>query len=259
MWITIGLLITWLSCPVAYAQGLSEFDDQAAIEAGKDSLSSRRSVPWYDSSEDTIRRIDVEEKTPPAAARDWALPTRKKMNWNWPNWSLGRFFGRLLQVLAWIILAVVLIGGLYLMVRGMVESELIAVGEGESADTTVTDAQRIENLPFKVRKPTSDFLAEARRYYSEGNYGEAIIYLFSYQLIQLDKNQWIRLAKGKTNRQYLREVRQKQDLRGLVHTTMVAFEDFFFGQHPIDKSRFDACWEKLDQFHELVKPEGGSV
>jgi hypothetical protein len=146
------------------------------------------------------------------------------------------------------------------MVRSLVESELALPGVGgEEIETTLTDAQRIENLPFKVRSPTGDFLSEARRFYNEGNYGEAIIYLFSYQLIQLDKNQWIRLSKGKTNRQYLREVRGKQDLRGLVHTTMVAFEDFFFGQHPIDKSRFDACWEKLDQFHELVKPEGGGV
>ena len=33
-----------------------------------------------------------------------------------------------------------------------------------------------------------------------------MIYLFSHQLVQLDRHQIIRLAKGKTNRQYLREV-----------------------------------------------------
>ena len=51
-----------------------------------------------------------------------------------------------------------------------------------------------------------DLLAEARRHYQAGNYGAAIVYLFSFQLVQLDQRQIIRLAKGKTNRQYLREV-----------------------------------------------------
>ena len=68
------------------------------------------------------------------------------------------------------------------------------------------DAARIESLPFPVAAGRLDLLAEARRHYQAGNYGAAIVYLFSFQLVQLDKRQIIRLAKGKTNRQYLREV-----------------------------------------------------
>ncbi len=74
-----------------------------------------------------------------------------------------------------------------------------------------------------------DLLAEARRHYQAGNYGAAIVYLFSFQLVQLDKRQIIRLAKGKTNRQYLREVGPRAALLRLVEQTMVAFEDVFFG------------------------------
>ena len=58
-----------------------------------------------------------------------------------------------------------------------------------------------------------DLLAEARRHYQAGNYGAAIVYLFSFQLVQLDRRQIIQLAKGKTNRQYLREVGPRDPLR----------------------------------------------
>ena len=64
--------------------------------------------------------------------------------------------------------------------------------------------------------------------WNEGRFGEAILCLFGYQLVELDKHQRIRLAKGKTNRQYLREMGSGGRLRRIVEQTMVAFEDFFF-------------------------------
>jgi hypothetical protein len=111
------------------------------------------------------------------------------------------------------------------------------------------DVDRIESLPFKIRGAPSDFLGQARRLFEAGNYSEAIIYLFSYQLVQLDKNHLIRLAKGKTNRQYLREIRQRANLRTILEATMIAFEDAFFGRKALSKDRFESCWQRLDEFH----------
>ena len=96
------------------------------------------------------------------------------------------------------------------------------------------------------------------KYYQAGNYADAIIYLFSYQLMQLDRNRWIRLAKGKTNRQYLREIRKRRhreaamDLQELSKETMVMFEDSFFGHHALDQQRFESSWNRLDEFHAWV-------
>ena len=63
-----------------------------------------------------------------------------------------------------------------------------------------------------------------------GNYGEAIIYLFSYQLVRLDRSQLIRLAKGKTNRQYLGELQSASPLKRMLAQSMSSFEDVFFWQ-----------------------------
>ena len=95
-------------------------------------------------------------------------------------------------------------------------------------------------------------LDQARNFYQAGNYAAAIIYLFSHQLVQLDRRQIIHLAKGKTNRQCLREVGQAEMLRQLVGQTLVAFEDVFFGHHDIDRRRFEACWSRLPEFESLL-------
>jgi hypothetical protein len=73
--------------------------------------------------------------------------------------------------------------------------------------------------------------------------------LFSYQLVALDKRHVIHLAKGKTNRQYLRETRSREPLKNLLQRTMISFEDVFFGHHDLSRERFEESWQSLDEFH----------
>jgi hypothetical protein len=98
-----------------------------------------------------------------------------------------------------------------------------------------------------------DLLAQARYYYEQGNYAEAIIYLFSYQLVELDKFSVIRLSKGKTNRQYLRETSRAAVLAGALERTMLAFEGVFFGRRGLDRAAFEACWNSLPQFEQQLR------
>jgi hypothetical protein len=108
-------------------------------------------------------------------------------------------------------------------------------------------------LPFQLKRPTGDFLSEARRLYEAGQYSEAIVYLFSYQLVALDKRHVIHLAKGKTNRQYLRETRSRESLKQILHKTMISFEDVFFGHHELSRERFEESWRELDEFHQQLE------
>jgi hypothetical protein len=116
---------------------------------------------------------------------------------------------------------------------------------------------RVEELPMQLSAPRGDFLAEARRRYEAGDYSGAIIYLFSHELLQLDRHQRIQLERGKTNRQYLREVRNEPFLANALSRTMVAFEDVFFGHHALDRTRFEACWREVDEFHRRL-PTGAA-
>ena len=71
---------------------------------------------------------------------------------------------------------------------------------------------------------------------------------------QLDKFAVIRLARGKTNRQYLRESGKAPPQRQLLEVTMHTFEDVFFGRRVLDRRGFEACWQHVSQFENLAIP-----
>ena len=78
-------------------------------------------------------------------------------------------------------------------------------GKRDEEDAEAAQARRTEALLAPVARSRSDLLAEARRNYNEGRYNEAIIYLFSHELVEVDNTAVVRMMKGKTNREYLAE------------------------------------------------------
>lgn len=243
---------------------LEQLNGEAAVEAAAEGLRREASFPWYDAEKDELRPLQLREKAKPKEAKEWAAqpPKRKtpRRRWNWNgNWNFLSGLSLFMQVAVYgFLIALVLLAIYFLVNSEAVQGFFRSTEPEDEGEDTVTDEQRMENLPFDVRRPRSDLLSEAKRMYDLGRYGDAIVYLFSYQLLQLDKNQWIRLAKGKTNRQYLNEVRRRRDLRGILAKTMVPFEDFFFGHYQIERERFESCWDQMDEFHRLVKAEAAS-
>lgn len=227
--------------------------DDPAVESGRQALDEWwwRSYPWYDKAADAAQPIDVSE---PWYMRLKFWDRIHWPNWQWP-WSWPRFPTSLLEWAAWIGIALVLAALVYLIVRAYRmrsrdgEKRRVQSAGSDAAE----DRRRVEALPSPsgARWP-SDVLAEAARLYHEGNYRQAIIYLFGHELIELDKHHLIRLAKGKTNRQYVRELGRRQPLCSLVQETMVTFEDAFFGNYAIDRGRFESCWSRLDEFDAAV-------
>ena len=222
-------------------------DPNESVVAGREALDRWWSTyPWYDAQTDGVARIDV---SPP-----WYL----KWDWFWDafdfSWSGSIGSMSWLEWAAWITVILLLIVLVYLLVRAFLMRQPDPLGSAARAGESDADAERrrVEALPLGKRRSRSNFLAEARRCYQEGDYREAIIYLFSHQLVYLDKNQLIRLAKGKTNRQYLRELGRRTAVRRRLEETMLVFEDVFFGNYSIDRARFETCWFRLGDFESLV-------
>lgn len=252
--LSLLLLVTLSVVPqTTFAQAPVGTDEQA-IEAGRDALNGRTSFPFYDAREDDVRRIDVKEdgkKKPEAGGGKYVsqpkttTPTRLRG----PNLSgLGSFF----QVLGLGLLTLIIVGVIALLVKAFMQGEQ-AQTQGIKFVDTSHDVDKVEDLPFQLKKPTGDFLSEARRLYEAGKYSEAIVYLFSYQLVALDKRHVIHLSKGKTNRQYLRETRSREPLKQLLQRTMISFEDVFFGHHDLSRDRFEESWNRLDEFHSQLE------
>ncbi len=152
---------------------------------------------------------------------------------------------------AYFVLAIVLAALVWLIISALI-NRVGSPAREAAVQRVATRVDHVEALPFLRQRSLDDLLGQARQHYLAGNFDEAIIYLFSYQLVELDRRNLIRLAVGKTNRQYLRELRGRGTLAGLVDQTMVAFEDVYFGGRRLSRQQFDGAWNRLPEFEGLV-------
>jgi hypothetical protein len=212
-------------------------DSTKAITAGREALDPGwRGYPWYDSSTDDLRRIRVPK------TRNWNTNWNPNFRMDWVTWIIWGFVALVFALLAYLI---------YQVYRGRWVD--LPGGARAVAETPVAnDASRVEALPFQIDPLTGSLLDAARRAYAGGDYARAIIYLFSHELVELDRRHLIRLTRGKTNRQYVRELRGQGALPGLLSQTMVLFEDVYFGDRALSRERFETCWNRLNEFDALV-------
>src|SRR5262245_12999192 len=194
-----------------------------------------RTHPFYDSQTDDVRLIPPPQ---PATRSSFSLDPA----------AVGYV------MLGVIVIVLVLV--LIFFLRRLREAQGSPLAEATAA-RSLSDVDRIEALPFRVKAGMGDLLSQAAELYRQGRYTEAIVLLFSYLLVEMDKHQVIRLAKGKTNRQYLREIGPRRRLRDLVERTMTAFEAVFFGHDGLDREGFEVCWSQVAEFQRLVDPELG--
>ncbi len=225
-------------------------DPEESVESAREALDPWfGGYPWYDAQTDGLRRVELREPM------DWSWL------WDWfPDWGSGSsgwssvFPDSLLGWIAWTVLILMLAAAVYYLLRAYRQQRAGAERSGDAERGAAQDdeIERIEALPFPVARQRGSLLEEARRLYNEGSYSQAILYLFSFQLVELDRQHLIRLAKGKTNRQYLRQIGARPRLRQMLDETMVAFEDVFFGNHAIDRRRFESCWTRIEEFQSLA-------
>lgn len=236
--------------------------DTSAEETAKEALVRQR-FPWYDSQSDSLRRVTVRDQQ----ARD----ENRKSRWDIdgkPEDASKTPKSNALNATSWRDVLRGIITVLIYALIGMLVMVLVAVliryflrREQSSADSPKTGADeegasgslRLEDLPFPVQAPLTDLLTAARMAYQQGDFGQAMVYYFSYQLVELDRGQWIHLARGKTNRQYLREVRGQPELAGMLGRTMVLFESVFFGDHRLEREEFESCWNELPAFQKCLE------
>ena len=189
-------------------------------------------------------------KPPEVGFWEWFWDFFPYWNWSWGGGGgSGGGLSTFLQVLAYGLIVVVALVLVFFLVRAFIRQEDFEPGRAVGgSDEEAEGRRRIEALPFKLAPDMSNLLDAARHYRDRGEFGEAVKYLFSYQLVRLDRYHLIRMTRGKTNRQYLRELGRGHNLRPHVEETMKAFEDFFFGNRAIRRPRFEDCWSLVSNF-----------
>jgi hypothetical protein len=215
-----------------------EWADQAARESLTDGATPEK-YNWYDSEEDDLRPIRLQDK------RKWE-PEEDERDWTWLQ--------NLAYVLAWILLGVILCVVAYFLAYMYVKRSK-RLARGGDTDEAANEKRRIAALPISGKKKEGPLLAAAEAYYEQGQYAEAIMYYFSYLLYEMDKKHLIRLLKGKTNGQYFRELNPRPEFQSIYEEAMYVFEDSYFGDHPPTRERFEECWNRREEFAALLDKE----
>jgi len=252
-----------ISLFVALAGGLGGQHRTAfAQDAGLESL-KRQSLPWYDAANEQIKPIELEARDEPRSELRGTIAKKKPRakknpnNWfdNWDfDWDSG--FGLVLYWLLWLALAGAFIILIVWAVRNVDVRASTVHDEGASHRSL---AQSVAQLPFQVDVGDDDFRSLAKKAIQANDYRQAIVWLFSHVLVSLDQKDLIRLKKGKTNRQYLRELGDDRQLSNYYADVMLPFEATFFGDKDLNQEQFTHCWNGLNQFEQRVKAAGEAL
>ena len=122
----------------------------------------------------------------------------------------------------------------------------------EVAENIVAQKAKLSDLPFEVEQPIAGLKAQADYYRNKRDYRNAMIYLFSYLLVECDTAGCIRLARGKTNHRYVRELKGYPEVQNPFKRVVELFEEAFFGRKEISKERFEAIWNELPVIEQAI-------
>lgn len=232
---------------------------EASAKAAE-ALRSLGSSPWYDPQEDQLQPVPVKPVQDDSIHRDsrW-LPKPAKVARPKTTTGIGGLGLIRGSELAWALLVLLLIGvvGLLVYAFSKIDHEpdlATSARSGTARDESSEQlAARMEQLPEELRGQTNDLRGEAERLMQSGRYDRAIICLFGHQLLQLDRHQMIRLARGKTNRQYVREATHHGAPASILRETMQTFEASYFGRHGVPADRFAYLWQQNLRLEELLQ------
>jgi len=232
---------------------------------------------WYDPDRDELKPVTIETRSDDTIHRDsrW-VPRPGKAQESagfWEGWfaSLRGFFANLggafssANLFAWLVL-ILLVGGLVAALvyayskidqqpDAMAANRRNPVGPRDTASL----AERMEQLPDALQDQPRDLRGAAALAMENGQLDRAIIFLFGHQLLLLDQHQLLRLSRGKTNRQYLRETAAEPVAREVLGGTVDSFEASYFGRHPVSRERWDSLWSENERLESLLSAQHEAV
>ncbi len=217
------------------------------------------SPPWYDAKAKKIKSVLPQSQKTTTTATSSPSPSNPVSSSGDSFWLsfwefLGKVVGWLVFVLIFVIIAAALVAllvhlGIIDLTKFKRRPEITPVAEKE-----VITIEQLEALPAVARDDRS-LLDEASECVDDGNYEQAMVFYFSYQLLCMDRAEMLTLAKGKTNRRYLREVTEAdRSWRTFFSDSIELFERAFFGKQQIDRDEFIALWVARDKISKL-KPK----
>lgn len=150
---------------------------------------------------------------------------------------------RVLSIIAIAVIVLILVLLLYLIFRNFTISRKVMMDEDAQILSTIKDPDVIIN--------------KAEQCIQNGDYNQALRFLYISMLLRFNELNIIRINKSKTNKQYLLEI---QDSKPKVHSIVAGFtRDFnryWYGKKELDKLEFDSLYKT---YTAIVEREGQGI
>ncbi len=129
---------------------------------------------------------------------------------------------------------------------------------GEAAKPAIGRGASVTDLPEGVRPGFGDPWTVAERSRASGDYGGAVVALFAFQLLGLDRRGLIRLTPGRTGRQYVQSVRDAGLARSPA-ATLTLFEEYYYGGKSPSRASFEEVWRLALDFKTRLDASGAGA
>lgn len=222
----------------------------AEADPARDALSTQ-APPWYDAGSDDWRRIAVPAPETPS---ERAGSDRGR----------GGGGGGIGSVFSWLMVAVAMAATAWLiwqLVRNLAAERGAPVAEERRAAVARAVAD-LSALPFADAQSAKDPEAALERAIAERDWRRAVAWSYALHLVELDHAGALRVAKGTTNRGYLRmlaawaeERASRRTLTPLLGDAVSTFERTWFGHHPADQTLVQSLELGRTRLHDALALE----
>ncbi len=209
---------------------------ESAEEAAWERAATKEKTPWRSESGGAAFLPPRPERAPE--------PVR---NESWEPSSFG-WLRTVAEVLFWTLVGaavLALVGALFWALRQTARG---GVGKDKEKKALAERERRLEAIAPEARERVDDLGTAAENALAAGDLRLALVYFFSWLIVESDKRGLLRARRGKTNREYWLELAVNPGVRTIYKATMDAFERVYFGGRTISQAEFDDVWRLREPF-----------
>ncbi|MBR2005460.1 MAG: hypothetical protein IJ991_14935, partial [Thermoguttaceae bacterium] len=125
--------------------------------------------------------------------------------------------------------------------------------EKKKKDEKADRERRLEAIAPEARERVDDLGTAAENALAVGDLRLALVYFFSWLIVESDKRGLLWARRGKTNREYWIELAVNPEVQTIYKATMNEFERVYFGAQTISRAEFDDVWRLREPFVAITR------
>ncbi len=216
-------------------------EDSAEREIWRKSFQKRK-FPWYSSADDSVVFLPPRPET----ERIPRIPRTEPKNESTFD------FRNIAETVFWTLFVSLILALLGAICWTLAKTARDARGRKKPEIERKNRERRLEALAPEAREQVDDLGTAAENALAAGDLRLALVYFFSWLIVESDKRGLLRARRGKTNREYWLELAGNPGVRTIYKATMDAFERVYFGGQTISRAEFDDVWRLREPFREIT-------